>query len=113
MNWKTLVWGAAALLATWMLVAPASGSTTEAKAAVAAGARLIDVRTPEEFAAGHIPNAINIPVSELGGRLAEVGPKDKTVVVYCRSGARSSRARQELLNAGFKEVINLGAMSNW
>jgi len=89
------------------------GGEPQARAAVAAGARLVDVRTPEEFAAGHLPNAINVPVSELEGRLAELGPKEGALVVYCRSGARSSRAKRLLESAGFQSVLDLGAMGNW
>jgi len=84
-----------------------------AKEAVKAGAKLVDVRTPQEFAAGHIEGAINIPVQELDARLAEFGPKDGVVVVYCRSGARSATAKSRLEAAGYKTVHNLGAMSNW
>lgn len=84
-----------------------------AKEAVKAGAKLVDVRTPQEFAAGHIDGAVNIPVQELDARLAEFGPKDGVVVVYCRSGARSATAKSKLEAAGYKTVHNLGAMSNW
>ncbi len=80
---------------------------------VAAGARLLDVRTPEEFGAGHLRGAVNIPVAELRARLAEVGPRDRPVVVYCASGVRSSHAAQLLRAAGFTAVYDLGAMSNW
>ncbi len=49
---------------------------------------LIDVREPREFAAGHLPGAVNMPMSELGRRLAEL-PADATAVFMCRSGGRS------------------------
>ncbi|MGC4114684.1 MAG: rhodanese-like domain-containing protein [Myxococcales bacterium] len=77
------------------------------------GARLLDVRTPGEFAAGHIDGALNIPVQELSGSLKKVGPKDKPVVVYCASGARSAMAAQTLKANGWQTVRNLGAMSRW
>jgi phage shock protein E len=80
---------------------------------VAGGAKLVDVRSPEEFAAGHLPGAINIPVHELAGRETEIGPASTPVIVYCRSGARSSRAKGLLRRAGFGMVHNLGAMSRW
>lgn len=76
------------------------------------GATLLDVRTPGEFSSGHIEGAKLIPVQELGGRVEEVGPKDKPVVVYCRSGARSSAAAAMLAKAGY-EVHDLGGMGNW
>ncbi|RKH50157.1 rhodanese-like domain-containing protein [Corallococcus interemptor] len=85
----------------------------EAHQRVEAGATLVDVRTPEEFAAGHLPGAMNIPVDELPQRLAELGSPRKPVVIYCRSGARSSRAEALLKERGFQDVFNLGPMSAW
>lgn len=80
---------------------------------VEAGAALIDVRTAEEFAAGHIPGAINVPVHRLEARLAELPDKDRPIVVYCRSGQRSGRARRMLQDKGYTAIHDLGAMSNW
>lgn len=88
-------------------------SPAEAKRLVESGASLIDVRSPAEFAGGHLPSAKNIPVSELGARIEAVGPKDRPVVVYCASGVRSALARGVLERAGFAQVKNLGAMSRW
>jgi phage shock protein E len=85
----------------------------EAHALVKKGARLVDVRTPEEFAAGHVEGAVNIPVHELDKRLAELEPKDKPVVVYCKSGRRSAKAKDLLQKAGFTSVHNLGGMDRW
>jgi phage shock protein E len=79
---------------------------------VAKGALLLDVRTPAEFAEGHIPGAKNIPVQELAARINEVGPRDRHVVIYCRSGARSAAAAQLLTRAGY-HVTDVGAMSNY
>ena len=76
------------------------------------GARLLDVRTPDEFAAQHLPGAMNIPVDQLPARAAELGPTSGLVVVYCRSGARSARATAILRAAGY-EVHDLGAMASW
>ena len=88
-------------------------SSADARQLVASGARLVDVRTPGEFAAGHIPGAVNIPVQQLDNRLAELQPKDAAIVVYCRSGSRSSSAARMLKNAGFAVVHDLGPMSRW
>lgn len=88
-------------------------SGADARERVANGAALLDVRTPEEFAAGHLPEAINIPVRELAGRQDEIGPTTRPVVLYCRSGTRSGLAARALRKAGFSEVYNLGAMSRW
>lgn len=88
-------------------------SGAEARQLVQTGARLVDVRTPGEFAAGHIPGAINIPVQQLDTRMSELQPKDAAVVVYCRSGHRSGNAARMLKNAGFPAVHDLGPMSRW
>ena len=76
------------------------------------GAVLLDVRTPGEFAAGHLEGAINIPVQDLGKRMTELKDKNKTVVVYCRSGARSASAAATLESAGYT-TRDLGPMSAW
>ncbi|MBK8010945.1 MAG: rhodanese-like domain-containing protein [Deltaproteobacteria bacterium] len=85
----------------------------EAQRLVAAGATLIDVRTTQEFEAGHIPGAVHVPVHEIEARAHELGPKTRPVVVYCRSGNRSARAARMLRARGFTEVFDLGAMSRW
>jgi rhodanese-related sulfurtransferase len=85
----------------------------DARKLVAAGARLLDVRSPDEYAHGHLPGAVNIPVQELDRRLAEVGPPDRELVVYCRSGHRSGRAAEILRQHGFTKVHNLGPMTAW
>ena len=85
----------------------------DARKLVAAGARLLDVRSPEEYARGHLAGALNIPVQELDRRVAEVGPTDGELVVYCRSGHRSSRAAEILRQHGFSKVHNLGPMTAW
>lgn len=85
----------------------------EARMLVAAGARLIDVRSAEEFGRGHLPGAVNIPVQEIDRRLGEVGPTGGEVVVYCRSGHRSARATELLREHGFTKVHNLGPMTAW
>jgi rhodanese-related sulfurtransferase len=78
------------------------------------GAFLLDVRSPAEFAEGHLPGAVNVPVQELEATMASL-PADRSreIVVYCRSGLRSSKARGLLLKAGFAKVEDLGGMSNW
>jgi len=88
-------------------------TATEARELVARGALLVDVRTPEEFAAGHIKGALNIPLGELPQRASELGRKSTPIVLYCRSGARSGRALELLKQRGFRQAQNLGAMSRW
>jgi len=76
---------------------------------------ILDVRTPEEFAAGHIPDAINISHTELGERFFELEEfKNIEIVVYCRSGHRAGLAEAVLLDAGFTGVRDLeGHMLQW
>jgi len=92
-----------------------SGDTSgrDARRLVEQGALLLDVRTPGEYADRHLPGAVNIPVQELAARLGEVGAKDRSVVVYCRSGHRSANAAAMLRQAGYAQVHDLGAMSRW
>jgi phage shock protein E len=85
----------------------------EARKLVAAGARLLDVRSAEEFGRGHLPGALNIPVQELDRRLSELSPAERDVVVYCRSGRRSASAAQVLRAHGFTKVHDLGPMTAW
>jgi phage shock protein E len=73
---------------------------------------LIDVRTTEEFRAGHIPGAVNIELQLLPVRMATL-PKAQPIVLYCRSGARSSNAAQMLKRAGFENVRDLGGIMTW
>jgi len=79
---------------------------------IQSGAAIIDVRTPEEYREGAYPGARNIPLNVLPAKLAEVGPKDKPVVVYCASGGRSAAARGVLLSSGFTDVTNAGGLAD-
>ena len=76
---------------------------------------ILDVRTAEEFAGGHIPGAINIPHDQLGSRLGEIGSyKDKEIVLYCRTGRRVGMAVNVLQPAGFTKLRHLeGDMAGW
>ena len=88
-------------------------SRDDAHRLVAEGALLLDVRSPEEFKAGHIDGAVNIPVQDLEARMGEVGARERPVVVYCHSGMRSGRAAQVLRHAGYSAVHDLGPMDRW
>lgn len=69
---------------------------------------LLDVRTPAEFAEGHLPGAINIPHTELASRVAELSDsRDRDIVVYCRSGNRTRQALGVLQEAGFSRLFHL------
>lgn len=74
---------------------------------------IIDVRTPEEYATGHIKGAVNIPVSDLDeGRLGELAlaERDAVLQLYCRSGARAAYACAILQSAGFTNAVNIGGL---
>jgi phage shock protein E len=74
---------------------------------------VLDVRAPEEFVTGHVPGAVNIPYDEVAARLAEV-PKDKDVVLYCRSGRRAGMAAEVLAANGYTRLKHLeGDMPAW
>lgn len=103
-----------ALIAAWLVFKRLTQvSPDRARALVKEGARLIDVRSPGEYAGGHLPGSINVPVGELSARTRELGAKDQPKVLYCASGARSAVARSVLKGQGFTQVFNLGAMSRW
>jgi rhodanese-related sulfurtransferase len=69
---------------------------------------VLDVRTPAEFAAGHVPGARNVAHDQLAAKLPELGDlKDKQVVLYCRSGRRSQLAAETLSKAGFTKLRHL------
>jgi phage shock protein E len=105
---------AVVLIAGYFLFTKAGDvSGAQARQLVQAGARLVDVRAPAEFAAGHLPGAINIPVQELDARVGELRPVDAALVVYCRSGHRSGNAARLLKQAGFAAVHDLGPMTRW
>jgi phage shock protein E len=116
-NRKTL---AAGLLASAALTVAACSSGEDSVATIDAPglvdviesgeAVVIDVRTPGEYAAGHVPGALNIDVQSpsFGDEIAEL-PTDETYVVYCRSGNRSADATAQMADAGFIDLYNVDA----
>ena len=78
-------------------------------------ATVLDVRSPAEFATGHIADAINIPLPELTGRLGELAKyKDKPLLVNCQGGIRSAKGCGVLKNGGFTRIYNLdGGVARW
>ena len=76
---------------------------------------LLDVRTLEEFSAGHVPGALSIPLQELPNRLDELAAfKERGIVTYCQSGRRATKALERLRDAGFQNLRLLaGSMSRW
>lgn len=80
-------------------------------AAIKEGAFLVDVRTPGEFSAGSVKGAVNIPLDTVANQLPKFKGK-KNIIVFCRSGNRSSQAKSILEQNGFKNVINGGTWQN-
>lgn len=75
------------------------------------GALLIDVRTPGEFAAGHVEGAINVPLDQLTEKIGRRAKKKSTpIIVYCHSGSRSGMAKKLLLRQGYEQVVNGGSL---
>ena len=80
----------------------------------ASGYVILDVRTSEEFAEKHIPNAINIPNETIGtADIPELPDKDQLILVYCRSGNRSKQASQKLADMGYTNVVEFGGINSW
>lgn len=73
---------------------------------------LVDVRTPAEYAAGHIPSAINIPYQTIGRDLPAI-EDDTILVVYCRSGRRSGIAYDTLRSRGYQHIVDFGGIVRW
>ena len=74
---------------------------------------VLDVRTPDEFASGHVPGAVNVPHDQVAAHLGMI-PRDKDVVMYCRSGRRVMRAAEALAANGYTRLLHLdGDMSGW
>ena len=79
---------------------------------LAEGALLIDVREPEEWQVGRAPQALHIPLGELGGRLGEL-PSDRKLIMVCRSGGRSGTAAAALVERGLPALNLAGGMQAW
>lgn len=88
-------------------------SVSEAHDLAQKGAFVLDVRTVEEWNEFHAPNSTLIPLDQLASRLNEV-PRDRQIVVVCRSGNRSQQGRDILRNAGFEQVTSMtGGLNEW
>lgn len=75
---------------------------------------ILDVRTQEEFAAGHIPNAICIPNETIGSDMISALPdKGQLILVYCRSGNRSKQAASKLVKIGYTNIVEFGGILDW
>ena len=75
---------------------------------------ILDVRTPEEFAEKHIPNAINVPNENIGTNgISELPDRDQLIMVYCRSGRRSKEAAKKLVKLGYTNIVEFGGIIDW
>lgn len=97
--------------------ARATKDPAKAKEMIASGAVVIDVRTTDEFEEGHLAQATNIPIQGFSSRIADVenltgGDKTKPVVLYCAAGGRAGKAKKQLEDAGYTNVVNGGGLDD-
>lgn len=112
MDWSFFAIVTVGLAGFWILKRAAFVSAERARQFLAAGAQVIDVRSPEEFRDGHVAGAINVPLGRLGAEISRVAPdKQKPLLVHCLSGGRSAIARQQLKRLGYGNVFNLGSLA--
>ena len=75
---------------------------------------ILDVRRPDEFAAGHIPGAINVANETIGkNEIPELPDKNQLIMVYCRSGRRSKEASEKLVKLGYTNIVEFGGILDW
>ena len=75
---------------------------------------ILDVRRPDEFAAGHIQNAINVPNATIGtAEISELPDKNQLIMVYCRSGRRSKETSEKLVKLGYTNIVEFGGILDW
>lgn len=96
-------------------IAPISHKAAKEMLAADKGVVLIDVRTLEEFLEGRIAGSVLLPYDKITPESATrvIGAKDKTIIVYCRSGRRSEIAAKALYALGYKKIFDLGGISSW
>ena len=119
-GWMLIALGIISIVVIVLVTTLNSASATPTEVTVAQavklqdqGAFILDVREPNEWTQAHIAGATLIPLGELPNRLNEI-PKDKTVVVVCRTGHRSAQGRDILLQAGFTKVTSMsGGLTEW
>ncbi|MCX8156771.1 MAG: rhodanese-like domain-containing protein [Verrucomicrobiae bacterium] len=112
MEWQTIVIVLAAVAALVLWKSVGLVSVRAALEHLRQGAKVIDVRTPEEYQRDHLPGAVNVPLHELEERIARVAPdKNQPLLLHCLSGGRSGIAARKLRQMGYQQVFNLGGFS--
>jgi phage shock protein E len=110
MNWTIPFISAAAVVVIFILNRAGQISARDAQAHLKNGALVIDVRNPGEFNSGHLPNAINLPLSKIAGDLPHrVEDKNQVLLLHCHSGMRSGMAKKKLRSLGYTNAFNLGS----
>ena len=112
MHWIPLLIVGAILVAVLMLIKSGQISVEEARNHLKNGALVIDVRTPEEFRAGHLAQASNIPLDEITTAVPrQVKDRNQILLLHCASGMRSGMAQKQLRSLGYLRVFNLGSFT--
>jgi len=112
MNWPIAIGFVAVIVIFFALKRLAFVSAEVARKHLAAGALVIDVRSPEEFRGGQVTDAVNIPLEQLRESLPRrVKDKNQVLLVHCLSGGRSGIAKQQLKGMGYPNVFNLGSLA--
>jgi phage shock protein E len=110
MNWTLLILVAGALVGLMVLKRMSFVSADKACQLLQQGGLVIDVRSPDEFRAGHLPGAINLPLGTLSNDLPRRVPdKNQVLLLHCLSGTRSGMAKQQLKGMGYLNAFNLGS----
>jgi len=110
MDWTVLILAALVLVGFYTLKRASFVSAPVARQQLQAGALVVDVRSPDEFQGGHLPNAINIPLGRLSEELPRRVPdQSRGLLLHCLSGARSAIARRQAKRLGYTNAFNLGS----
>ncbi len=111
MDIATLAVIVAAVVAFFVFKQLGQISPKQARDLLAAGGKVIDVRSPGEFASDHIKQAANVPLGELESRIPQIAPdKNQPLLLHCLSGGRSGMAKRKLRAMGYTNVYNLGSL---
>ncbi len=110
MNWTSVLIVVAVLVVFYLLKRAGQISHKAAAEHLKHGAMVIDVRTAAEYTAGHLPKAVNMPLSEIEALVArKVADKNRVLLLHCQSGSRSGIAKRKLVSMGYTQTFNLGS----